>query len=51
MVLKTLCERGQNGAGLKKKEAAKLNHSILLMISGCWGKEMLFWEKNHLYLC
>lgn len=46
MVLQILYERSQNRACLKKKEAAKLNLSMLLMISAWWNKDMLFWERD-----
>lgn len=46
MVLQILYERSQNRAGLKKKEAAKLNLSLLLMISGCQTEDMLFLKRG-----
>ena len=46
MILKILWERGQNRAGPKRKEVAKLNQSIPLMISGYWNKDILFLEER-----
>lgn len=46
VILKVLWERGQNGAGLKRKGAANLNQSIPLIISGYWTKDKLFWERS-----
>jgi len=50
MVLKSLCKRCQSRAGLKRKKAAKLNQSILLMILDCWTKDLLFWERDSVFL-
>jgi hypothetical protein len=44
-LLQILYEGGQNRADLKKKEAAKLNQSTLLMTSVCCIKNILFWKK------
>lgn len=45
MVLQTHYERG-----LKKQKAANVNQSILLMILGCWAKDMLFWERCSVFV-
>lgn len=50
MILKILWERGQNRAGPKRKELAKLNQSIPLMISGYWTKDMVFWERGSAFM-
>ena len=50
MILKILCERGQNRVGLKRKEVANLNQSIPLMILGCQTEDMLFWERGSIYV-
>jgi hypothetical protein len=50
MVFQILCERVQNSAGLKRRKAAKLNPSILLMISGCWTKVILLRERGSVFV-
>lgn len=40
MVLQILYERGQNRTELNKKETARLNQPVLLMILGCWTKDI-----------
>ena len=50
MILKILCERGQDRTSLKQKEAAKLNQSISLMILGCWTKDVLFYERDSVFV-
>jgi hypothetical protein len=49
MILKILWKRGQNRAGLKRKEAANLSQYIPLMISGYWTKDMLFGERSSVF--
>lgn len=41
MILEILWERGQ---------AINLIHFISLMISGYWTKDVLFWEKDYIYI-
>lgn len=48
VVLQILCEKDKNRAGQNQKEAAKLNRSILLMVSGCCTG--YFWREA-VYLC
>ena len=50
VLLQILHERGQNKAGLKKKEAAKFSQSIFSIILCCWTKDMLFGNEA-LYFC
>lgn len=35
---------------LNTKEAAKVNQSILLMVSSCWIKEKIFWERGSIFV-
>lgn len=49
-ILKILWEGGQNRTGLKREETGRLNQSIPLMISGCWIKDMLFWERGSVFV-
>lgn len=41
-----ISEKGQSRTHLKKKEAAKFNQCTLSMTSGCWTKDMVFWERG-----
>jgi hypothetical protein len=50
IMLKILCERGQNRAGLKRKTAANLNQSVSMIILGCWTKNRLFWERGSIFM-
>ena len=50
MVMHILFERGQNGANLSRRWCARLNQFILPIISNCWTKNMLCWERGCIFV-